>query len=255
MPWRGIFVVAAGLLAGGCILSAYQVASWTMSGVSYVFSGKGLGDHALSLATSKDCATLRIFQDKQICVDYGSDFENGWVALASSWKVPDILRQTDDTVDTADTDRAGIPAVQSAFSADAAGGELPLLASAGFTPALDFGGLIPGNGGAGRIYVAAATLGRPAIYLVLGSFRNRDNANALRTRHAARNSLVIKLRADDRTTFRVLVGPIAATFLTKARTDIAKAGIRNAWAVRLCGGSFTPPPCEPVLQQASLPAL
>ncbi len=252
MPWRGIFVVAAGLLAGGCILSAYQVASWTISGVSYVFSGKGLGDHALSFATSKDCATLRVFQSKQICVDYGTDFENGWIALASSWKVPDILRQTADTVDTADSDRAGIPAVQSAFGGDTAGGELPLLASAGFTPALDFGGLIPSGGE--RIFVATAMLGRPAIYLVLGSFRNRANADALRTRHAARNSLVVKLRADGRTTFRVLVGPIAATFLTRARTDIAKAGIKNAWAVRLCGGGLTPPPCEPVLQQASLPA-
>jgi hypothetical protein len=57
MPWRGIFVVAMGLLTSGCIFSAYQIASWSVTGVSYVFTGKGLGDHALSLATSKDCAT------------------------------------------------------------------------------------------------------------------------------------------------------------------------------------------------------
>ena len=328
MPWRGIFVVTVGLLTSGCILSAYQVASWTVTGVSYVFSGKGLGDHVLSLATSKDCATLRILQAKQICVDYGSGFENGWTALASSWKVPDLLRQpandakdveppavlaafgadakdveppivlTASSVDTPafsepaddtpeiqsvaltvpfDAAPHGTPAVRSGLDfeglvalqarVDEADLEVAWLASAGSTPGMDFGGLTPSDGAlvpvtrkkiaapALRIVksVAAVTPGRPTIYLVLGSFRDRANADALRASHAGRNTLVMKILADDRAMFRVLAGPIAATLLSEARVDIARAGFRNAWAVKLCSGSLAPPPCEPVLQQASLP--
>ena len=310
MPWRGIFVVTVGLLTSGCILSAYQVASWTVTGISYVFSGKGLGDHVLSLATSKDCATLRVLQAKQICVDYGFDFEGGWSALASSWKVPDLLRQADAkdietttvlTTFNADTPVrpepvGGTPAIQRVamvipFDAsppetqtvrsgldftglvalqalvDAADPEESWLASAGSTPGMDFGGLTPGSGALERVSrnkiaapplravqsLAAVAPGRPAVYLVLGSFRDRANADALRASHTGRNMLVMKILADDRTMFRVLAGPILATILSKARVDIARAGFRNAWAVKLCSGSLAPPPCEPVLQQASLP--
>jgi hypothetical protein len=147
--------------------------------------------------------------------------------------------------------------------------QAPWLASAGFKPALDFGGLIPRGDAVERVSekrtaasapamqiassVTAIARSRPAIYLVLGSFSDRENADALRERHAGRDLLVLKSRADNGAIFRVLAGPIAAAVLTKARVDIAKAGIRNAWAVRLCGGSLAPPPCEPVLQQASLP--
>jgi hypothetical protein len=335
MPWRGIFVVAAGLLTSGCIFSTYQIASWTVTGVSYVFSGKGVGDHVLSLATSKDCATFRLLQAKQICVDYGSDFENSWVALASSWKVPDVLLQPDGDVKD-DVKNIETPAVLTAFNADTptppkpaidtaafdtaaidtvafrtvamtapfdatpreaqmtragldfkglvtpqAGGdaadlEMSWLASAGSAPGLDFGGLNPGDGAleaalnqkievvsnqktaapALRIVksLAVVTPGRPAIYLVVGSFRKRANAQALRDRHTGRTMQVMKILADERTMFRVLAGPIDTAVLTKTRVDIAKAGFRNAWAVRLCSGNLSPPPCQQVLQQASLPA-
>jgi hypothetical protein len=331
MPWRGIFVVAAGLLTSGCIFSTYQIASWTVTGVSYVFSGKGVGDHVLSLATSQDCATFRLLQAKQICVDYGSDFENSWVALASSWKVPDLLRQPDGDVKDieapavltafkADTPTLSKPAgdtlairtvairtvaiqtvamtapfdappreVQTARAGldfkglvtpqtrvDAGDLEVSWLASAGSAPGLDFGSLNPGDGALEAVSnqkievvsnqktaapvlrivksLAVVAPGRPAIYLVLGSFRNRANAQALRDRHTGRTMQVMKILADDRTMFRVLAGPIDTAVLTRARVDIAKAGFRNAWAVRLCSGNLSPPPCEPVLQQASLPA-
>lgn len=321
MPWRGIFVVTVGLLTSGCILSAYQIASWSVTGVSYVFSGKGLGDHALSLATSKDCATLRILQAREICVDYGADFEDSWSALASTWGVPDALRQSEDVADAGRVETPVDPGALIAFGADSAeypelagetlavqaaamtvqldatppdadvtqpgldfkglvgglvepwrpvapeDGDAPWLVSTADPPALDFGGLMPGGSAlepvsATRVAMpelrkvtsATAVLpGHPAIYLVLGSFRDGANAEALRTRHAKRNLVVTKLLADDRAIFRVLAGPIAATALTEARVDIAKAGIRNAWAVRLCSGSLAPLPCEPVLQQASLP--
>ena len=95
IPWREGLVIALGLLVGGCFLPAYQIASWTATGVSYIFSGKGPGDHALSLAMHKDCATWRVLQGKEICVDYGRDFESSWDAMASTWKVPEQTEVTD----------------------------------------------------------------------------------------------------------------------------------------------------------------
>jgi hypothetical protein len=59
-----------------------------VTGISYVFSGKGVGDHVLSLATEKDCATWRVLQGKRICVDYVKMNGNGWDAVASTFKVP-----------------------------------------------------------------------------------------------------------------------------------------------------------------------
>lgn len=76
------------LLLSGCLPPVLQVASWTVSGVSYMFSGKGVGDHVLSLATEQDCATWRVLQGKRICVDYDKQYENGWEAVASTFKVP-----------------------------------------------------------------------------------------------------------------------------------------------------------------------
>jgi len=53
-----------------------------------MFSGKGVGDHVLSLAAEKDCATWRILQGKRICVDYDQIYDNGWDAVASTFNVP-----------------------------------------------------------------------------------------------------------------------------------------------------------------------
>lgn len=79
--------VSAALL-GGCLPPVLQVASWTISGASYVFSGKSVGDHVLSLAADQDCATWRVLQGKRICVDHEKKYENGWEAVASTFKVP-----------------------------------------------------------------------------------------------------------------------------------------------------------------------
>lgn len=107
MPWREGLVVSLGLLVGGCFLPAYQIASWTATGVSYIFSGKGVGDHALSLAVNQDCATWRVLQGKEICADYGGDFENSWSAMASTWKLPDPEENSDKALSGGWSGRSG----------------------------------------------------------------------------------------------------------------------------------------------------
>ena len=61
---------AIGLLLalGGCGMSSGIAAlSYTMTGVSYASSGKGVADHALSAAVEQDCAVLRAVQGNDIC--------------------------------------------------------------------------------------------------------------------------------------------------------------------------------------------
>lgn len=43
-------------------------ASWALSGVSYVLTGKGPSDHALSFMAKKDCSLFRIIRGKPICI-------------------------------------------------------------------------------------------------------------------------------------------------------------------------------------------
>lgn len=52
----------------GCIFTPYQIASWTVTGISYLFTGKGMSDHALSVAMKKDCAVHRIVVEGRVCL-------------------------------------------------------------------------------------------------------------------------------------------------------------------------------------------
>lgn len=77
MLLKTVVLGLSALLLSGCLPPVLQVASWTVTGVSYVFSGKSVGDHVLSIAAEKDCATWRILQGKRICVDYDRVYDNG----------------------------------------------------------------------------------------------------------------------------------------------------------------------------------
>ena len=301
MPWREGLVVSLGLLVGVCFMPAYQIASWTATGVSYMLSGKGVGDHALSLALNQDCATLRMLQGKQICVDYGSDFESSWAAMASTWTLPEqsavndqVLAANgpedpvpDTTVPTAPTQTAEATAAgaslvainliksvapvarQEARTIDFDGLVVPDWAAAprrdtAWQPnafasrGLDLNGLVRAKRGEEVLAIESMKIHavqsvEPAIYLVMGSFCNRANAEVLGSEHAAVNTVVSKVENDGRTMYRLLTGPIEKASLTALRVDLAKAGIRNSWAVKLCPGSLTAPPCKMPVQQAQLP--
>ena len=63
---------------GGCALPLeYNLASYAIDGLSYLFSGKSVTDHALSGVARRDCALLRAMDGDEICHDYampaGSD--------------------------------------------------------------------------------------------------------------------------------------------------------------------------------------
>ena len=299
MPWREALVISLGLLVGGCFLSAYQIASWTATGVSYVVSGKGVGDHALSLAMNQDCATWRILQGKEICLDYGRDFESSWDAMASTWNLSKELEVTNKNLFVSGSDEP-VPNMQ-AYNAVTQSAKVPLadLSSVNLKETvtrdgdeavlgIDFEDLVvpepvatPQQDGTWQPNVLAPhssdldepvqTKGRqdhfavapveilpvqsldPAIYLVIGSFRDKKNAERLSASHTDIKTTVSKVENDGRTMYRLLAGPVAKASLTGLRMELEDAGIRDSWAVKLCGRGLTAPPCQVLVQQAKLP--
>lgn len=72
--WRGLVSAACALvlssLVGGCALPpALAVASYLGDGVLLAATGKSSTDMGLSLATGKDCSTLHILREEDICQD------------------------------------------------------------------------------------------------------------------------------------------------------------------------------------------
>ena len=296
MPWRGGLIVALGLTVSGCFLPAYQIVSWTATGVSYVFSGKGLGDHAISLAMNQDCATWRVFRGKKICVDYGRDFENSWEAMTSTWKVPApggtdnsvlVAGNPDDPVTDVPTRAAAPEVARNAETPPENASKGPAPVATDLKPA---GGTVieglpvPQWAVARRdeaSWVRAAFAQRdaslttfverdadakteeappdpvagkvePALYLVIGSFRSESNAKRLAERHSGISTAISKATSEHGTFYRLLAGPLEHASLAATRSRLGEAGFRNAWAVRLCHGSLTPPPCRPLVQEALL---
>jgi len=68
----------------GCVSlpPVLNYASMALSGISYVATGKGPSDHALSFATHKDCTLLRALAFKPVCIQVTANTnEPVWVRL------------------------------------------------------------------------------------------------------------------------------------------------------------------------------
>ena len=81
---RLVILLTAYLWLSGCVSlpPMLNYASMALSGISYVATGKGPSDHALSFATHKDCTLMRIVLLKPICIDVTAETNQPvWVQL------------------------------------------------------------------------------------------------------------------------------------------------------------------------------
>lgn len=79
---RAAVLGAATASVSGCALPpAIEIASLALGGASFIATGKGLSDHALSIAVGEDCALIRPAMGKPICIPE-AEAEDWTVALA-----------------------------------------------------------------------------------------------------------------------------------------------------------------------------
>jgi hypothetical protein len=90
------------------------------------------------------------------------------------------------------------------------------------------------------VRMAAVTSQEPVagIYYVIGSFRNYANARGLAERYEGLVPEVLAAKLDGAPVFRVVVGPIAEGREKAVYRQVAHAGVRDSWAIRVVAGDW-----------------
>ena len=211
---------ALGLAIGlaGCVAPpVVTIATLAFDGFSYIVTGKGVGDHALSMAMQQDCAMFRALTEgsfTSVCLEL--DDTAGTTSIASSTANPAggdgraaVARSVDD---------AALAVRPVAFD----------------TP-------------------APAIHNHKATYLVVGSFRHLDNARRRVARLDGFPVRVTPAEVGGKLYHRVVAGPFANGDMADARVHMASAGVAKAWAIKLCEADLAAPPCNAPTMAAQLP--
>jgi hypothetical protein len=91
-----------------------------------------------------------------------------------------------------------------------------------------------------KVRLAAKTAREPVsgIYYVIGSFRNFANAEGLAERYEQLVPEVLAAKLDGAPVYRVVVGPVPQGRETQVLRQVALAGVRNSWAIRIVSGDW-----------------
>lgn len=187
-----------------------QVASWALDGISFLATDKSLTDHGLSVVAQKDCALWRGLKGDEVCSDYDND---ATVAIAAAEQV---APEEENIAALANFDTA-------AGGADAQPEHV--------TPSES----IADNGERLMISGNRVWTDRPDAdqYFVIGSFSHRGNARRLMKKHQALGPAVMASRLDGVEIYRVAIGPFVGEQRRQMQKQLNKAGIHNAWAMRV----------------------
>lgn len=80
--WRCVLFTLYFVWLSGCaaIPPVVDYASWALSGIAYVSTGKGPSDHAISYVAKKDCSLLRLLLFKPVCIPVTEDTNKSLLA-------------------------------------------------------------------------------------------------------------------------------------------------------------------------------
>ena len=250
-----LFVAACGLPP------AVTVASFAIDAISLAVSEKTVADHALSQITQKDCAIWRRLMGDQLCIDEdsavaaadgqptagGADSADLGAIITASGPTGD--ESMDVAVPGAGSGLRGPAEPQLAdFTTASAPAEETAPPSGLDQPATAVAaGETPGAPGTVDRVRPAATADRPAwrrervpaaiagpgLYYVIGAFSRWTNAERLTARHSALAPSIVTVMLDGRRLFRVAIGPFGRGEQKDVRSVLRRAGIYDAWAVRM----------------------
>jgi hypothetical protein len=259
-----VFAVLSLVLSGCLLPPAYQIASWTVTGFSYLFTGKSMSDHALSVAMQQDCAIHRVIAGSRVCLLHSGEPVDDLTAVAL---LGDELEGT-----------AGYPVVLDPVTLPAQMGDLVGVLGAAAKPTTqpDALAVLPLVGTSSHlaqalndIAPAAGTTDHDKVwrkalsptpsaaqppqriraanwvaslnaqpsaggshYLVIGSFLSAGNAERLSLRHASLGAAVLRTKRGGETWYRVAAGPFARQQLAGAQERLKTAGILKSWALQ-----------------------
>ncbi len=204
IKYKTASVLLAATVVSGCAAPiGLQIASWTMSGISYATTGKSLSDHAISAVMESDCAVHRILLDGRLCVS------------ADAVAVDTVLAEAEVSPPTVPS------ATATATAAIVAEIEQDLLARS--------------------VALTAGEPEQVGLFAVAGSFQERENANIVRRRYD--DAAIAQAEVKGAHYFRVVVGPLQQPQWPAAARELERGGAKDVWPVRLCATSLTPPPC------------
>jgi cell division protein FtsN len=218
---RGLSIIVCTMLLSGCALPVpVQIASWALDGISFLATEKSLTDHGISIVTQKDCALWRGLKGEEVCSD---NDDAGTFAVAAT--------QPTDTVKEDSTDSANAEAEIAALANFETAAGTPEISPAVIAKAKP----LTVNGQ--RLMIAGKRIWTERLdadhYYVVGSFSNRNNARRLVELYRNLGPAVMASRLDGVEVYRVAVGPFAPDQKRMMRRTLNKAGISNAWAMRI----------------------
>lgn len=224
MTKAGLVLGTAFALSGCATSGAMTLLSFGVSGVSLAVSGKSLTDHALSVVLNRDCALWRPVNGDAVC--RRSNSSSAALALGAArlevektnpsqpLPIANSLRDSDRPYGIAGGRRSALAVTRSAMQ--------PII---------------------GARPLAVENTWRARTFAVLGSFKERDNAQRLAGRIGnATNVQVLTTELAMGVRHRVVLGPVDAPGMT-FHDEMAQRGITEAWPLSLCVRSLRPPPC------------
>ena len=264
-------VVALPLTLGGCAVvpPIMGVIAYGIDGISLVVSGKTTTDHAVSAMAEQDCRLWRLLILEAVCRPEESEPDS---AIAVAEAAVGASLETAPTI----LPRAATPGPASAavLVASISPAPPPILQprakpGAGLWPPATFEAAVPAatQAPAPRTIMAARapeptqSVASGERYLVLGTFRQRGNAEFLAGRMLDAGAVITDPEPGIGQFHRVVIGPLVAAELPRLRQQMQARGVNGAWTATLClnpnaveQSCVTPMAAPPVTQTAMLPA-
>jgi hypothetical protein len=188
---------------------AITIASYAVDGVSYIATGKSLTDHAISEVAGEDCVLIRAAILENPCRDHVTPDSELAVELETNYGGEDVSTELAEADLAAGGPRGRPPTYESR------------------KPGAPFGA--PGDAPATALAERRAAPTAPVLaqrpapaagYVVVGSFRDRGNAERARRAHAASGAAVVPASMRGQAVYRV-VAARAAVRPNDARWTIA----------------------------------
>lgn len=203
-----------------CLSGCASLELLAVGGVSYLITGKGLSDHALSYMMDEDCAFHRIITESSLCQENRlNDDDANDIMLAE--------------VDTEELPKANEPDVVIAESDD-------MIAANGFQP----DSLEPVQFSTAALQLSDEYTENTEIFAVVGSFNDLQHAFKRSVMYRVYNTHIIENPTGSDTLYRVVVGPLDNRELISQIPMDLEAENQPPWGLDLCIDNMMPPPCS-----------